>query len=335
MNMLFCSVGRRCELLKDFRETLGDSVRLVVTDNSLYAPALAFADAAYQVPLITDKTYIPTILEICKKEQIDAVTTLIDPEIAILAEHREAFEALGITVLAPYQKTAELCFDKLEMAKYLTQQGIPTVKTYGTFAEFKAAYEAGEMVFPVFVKPRTGSGSVGARRVDTYEMLEELTAADTSLIIQELMTGEDMDADIYVDTVSHEPVAIFSKKKISTTIGGANKTISFKDEQLFTFVKNALKVFQFNGPLDMDLFYQDGQYYLSEINPRFGGAYLHAYGAGVDFPAFIYHNVKNKAANESCIGCYEADVVMMMYDSVVIKKLDEIKSKSSSMMVSI
>ena len=325
MNILFCSVGRRCELLKDFRKTLGDKVRLIVTDNSPYAPALEFADVSYQVPLINDPAYIPMILEICKKEQIDAITTLIDPEIAILAKHREEFEALGITVLAPYKGTAALCFDKYEMSKYLNEKGIATVKTFGTFADFKAAYEAGKISLPVFVKPRTGSGSVGARRVDTYEMLEEVTTADSSLIIQELMTGTDMDADIYVDTISHEPVAIFSKKKISTTIGGANKTISFKDEQLFEFVKNALKVFQFNGPLDMDLFYQDGQYYLSEINPRFGGAYLHAYGAGVDFPSFIYHNVKEKASNEACIGNYEEDVVMMMYDSVVIKKLDDIQ----------
>jgi len=331
MNLLFCSVGRRCELLKNFRKTLGDRVRLVVTDNSLYAPALEFADVSYQVPLITDPSYIPMILEICKKECIDAVTTLIDPEIAILAANREAFEALGITVLAPYQETAELCFDKYEMAKYLVSRGIPTIQTYGSFAEFKAAYNAGRIGFPVFVKPRTGSGSVGARRVDTYEMLEEVTASDASLIIQELMTGEDMDADIYVDTISHEPVAIFSKKKISTTIGGANKTISFKDERLFAFVKDALRAFRFNGPLDMDLFYQDGRYYLSEINPRFGGAYLHAYGAGVDFPAFIYHNVKEKTANSDHIGEYDEEVVMMMYDSVVIRKLGEIQSEMTSL----
>lgn len=325
MNILFCSVGRRCELLKDFRKTLGDKVKLVVTDNSPYAPALEFADVSYKVPLIRDEEYIPKILDICKKESIDAVTTLIDPEIAILAENRDKFEALGVTVLAPYKETAALCFDKYEMSKYLEQKGIATVKTFGTFNDFKVAYDKGEINLPVFVKPRTGSGSVGARRVDTYEMLEEVTAQDSSLIIQELMTGMDMDADIYVDTVSHEPVAIFSKKKISTTIGGANKTISFKDEALFEFVKKALTVFEFNGPLDMDLFYQDGQYYLSEINPRFGGAYLHAYGAGVDFPRFIYHNVEEKAANEECIGQYEEDVVMMMYDSVVIKKLDDIE----------
>lgn len=330
MNLLFCSVGRRCELLKDFRKTLGDKVRLVVTDNSPYAPALEFADVSYQVPLIKDAAYIPTILEICKKERIDAVTTLIDPEIAILAANREAFEALGITVLAPYQETAELCFDKYEMAKFLVEKGIPTIQTYGNFEEFRTAYEEGKLRFPVFVKPRTGSGSVGARRVDTYEMLEEITASDTSLIIQELMTGEDLDADVYVDTVSHEPVAIFSKKKISTTIGGANKTISFKDEKLFAFVREALKSFRFNGPLDMDLFYQDGRYYLSEINPRFGGAYLHAYGAGVDFPAYIYHNVKEKTANEDHTGKYDEEIVMMMYDSVVIKKLGDIQSEMTT-----
>ena len=226
MNILFCSVGRRCELLKDFRKSLGDKVRLIVTDNSPYAPALEFADVSYQVPLIHDKAYIPMILDICKKEGIDAVTTLIDPEIAILAQHREAFEALGVTVLAPYQKTAALCFDKYEMSKYLTEKGINTVKTFGSFADFKKAYTNKEITLPVFVKPRTGSGSVGARKVDTLELLEELTTQDETLIIQELMTGEDMDADIYVDTISHNPVAIFSKKKISTTIGGANKTIS-------------------------------------------------------------------------------------------------------------
>lgn len=326
MNILFCSVGRRCELLKDFRKSLGDKVKLIVTDNSPYAPALAFADVSYQVPLINDKSYLPMILEICKKEKIDAVTTLIDPEIAILAEHREEFEELGITVLAPYPDTARLCFDKYEMSKYLIEKGIPTIKTFGSYSEFNAAYNSGKIGFPVFVKPRTGSGSVGARRVDTLEMLEEITASDSSLIIQELMTGEDMDADIYVDTISHKPVAIFSKKKISTTIGGANKTISFKDEKLFEFVKHALSVFQFNGPLDMDLFYQNGTYYLSEINPRFGGAYLHAYGAGVDFPKFIYHNVNNKKENEESIGSYKDEVVMMMYDSVVIKQLDDINN---------
>ena len=330
MNTLFCSVGRRCELLKDFRATLGDQVKIVVTDNSQVAPAMAFADKAYLVPLISDPSYISIILDICKKEEIQAVTTLIDPEIMLLAKHRAEFEALGVTVLAPYEETAKLCFNKYDMYRFLVDKGINTVKTYGTYDEFMKDYEAGLIQMPVFVKPRTGSGSVGARKVDTLELLKQVTEQDESLIIQELMTGKDLDADVYVDTISHKPVAIFSKKKLSTTIGGANKTVSFKDKALFAFVKTVIDVMQFNGPLDMDFFYQDGRYYLSEINPRFGGAYLHAYGAGVDFVKLIQENIEGRENAEN-IGDYEEDVVMMMYDSVVIKKMSELEESMISM----
>ena len=59
------------------------------------------------------------------------------------------------------------------------------------------------------------------------------------------------------------------------------------------------------------------------MNPRFGGAYLHAYGAGVDFIKLIDRNLKG-LENEVQIGDYEEGVVMMMYDSVVIKKNGEL-----------
>lgn len=326
MNYLMLSVGRRGELMKDFRQSMEEGSNIIATDNSPYAPALYFADKQYIVPRIDDPEYIDTILKICVEEQIDAVTTFIDPEIMILAENREKFSDIGVEVLAPYENSARLCFDKYEMFKHLERNGVRTVKTWGSYSEIKEAIDKGEVNLPVFVKPRTGSGSVGARKVSDMETLHAAFEQDPGLIGQELMTGEgcfDLDADIYVDTISHKPVAIFSKKKISTTIGGANKTISFKDDTLFSFIQEALKVFKFNGPIDADFFYKNGQYYLSEINPRFGGAYLHAYGAGVDFIKLIDNNLKG-IENESIIGQYEEGVVMMMYDSVVIKNNDEI-----------
>lgn len=321
MNILFCSVGRRCELLKDFRKTMGTEGKIVVTEMSEYAPAIYFADVHYLVPRISDPTYIPTILDICRREHIDAVTTCIDPEIMLLAAHRAEFAALGVEVLSPYTETAEICFDKFRMYNYLVAHGIRTVLTFGDMDTFRAAHARGEIAFPVFVKPRTGSGSVGARKVSDMDALSEAMAADPGLIIQEYMGGAvDMDADIYVDTISHRPVSIFSKRKLETKIGGASKTVSFRDERLFAFVQKALEAFRFNGPIDMDLWYRDGEYYLSEINPRFGGAYLHAYGAGVDFVRLIENNLRGHE-NAPAFGNYEDDVVMMMYDSVVIEKI--------------
>lgn len=322
MNYLMLSVGRRGELMKDFRASMEEGSRIIATDNSPYAPALYFADKRYIVPRIDAPEYIDTIVGICNKEQINAITTFIDPEIMLLAENRERFAEIGVEVLAPYTETAKLCFDKYEMFKYLREKGIQTAMTWGTFEEVKAALDAGEVSLPVFVKPRTGSGSVGARKVHSLSELKDAFKLDSSLIAQELMTGEgcfDLDADVYVDTISHKPVAIFSKRKISTTIGGANKTISFKDKKLFDFAQEALSIFKFNGPIDADFFYKNGEYYLSEVNPRFGGAYLHAYGAGVDFIKMIDRNLRG-LENEVQIGNYEEGVVMMMYDSVVIKR---------------
>lgn len=326
MNHLMLSVGRRGELLKNFRTSMEEGSHIVATDNSPYAPALYFADKQYLVPKIDAPEYIDIILDICKKDNINAVTTFIDPEIMILAENRDIFEAIGVEVLAPYTETAKLCFDKYKMFKHLKEKGVRTVKTWGTYEEVNKSIEIGEVTLPVFVKPRTGSGSVGARIVYDLDMLKSAFSLDPSLIAQELMTGEDscdLDADVYIDTITHKPVAIFTKKKISTTIGGANKTISFKDKKLFTFIEDALQHFKFNGPIDVDLFYKNGEYYLSEINPRFGGAYLHAYGSGVDFIKLINKNLKGEV-NDNIIGQYEEGVVMMMYDSVVIKKRGEL-----------
>lgn len=320
MNILFCSAGRRVELLQDFRKSMDANDRIVAADVSNLAPALYVADAHYLVPRIDDPFYLDTLFDICHKERIDAVATLIDPEIELLAKNRTRFEEIGVEVLAPFSETAEICFDKFKMYQFLTTHGVPTPDTWENYSSAMSAVEEGNLTFPVFVKPRTGSGSVGAQKVQDAITLRTLCEADPTLIVQRLMDG-DLDADVYVDTISHKAVSAFSKRKLETKIGGASKTISFKDEKLFAFIQKITGLLKFNGPVDMDFFYQDGTYYLSEINPRFGGAYLHAYGAGVDFVKLIKNNL-NGIENTPVFGNYEDDVVMMMYDSVIITKID-------------
>ena len=317
-NILFCSCGRRAQLFKFLKDSLGDTCQIIATDNSSIAPALYEADKRYVVPRIDDPSYIGRVLEICKENNVKAITTLIDPEIEILAKNRDLFLKEGFLPLCPSKETAAYCFDKYAMFEHLKRHHINTVLTYDTMEHFMAGYQNGEITFPVFIKPRTGSGSVGIHKVDNLEQLKKfMDEGAFDYIIQEFMQGGDCDADVYIDCISHEPVAIFSKRKLETKIGGASKTISFKDEKLFAFVKEVCKVLELYGPVDMDLWYKDGEYYLSEINPRFGGAYLHAYGAGVDFFKLIQKNM-NGEKNESIIGEYEEDVLMMMYDSVVI-----------------
>lgn len=326
-NILFCSVGRRAKLLMDFRKSMNGCGKIIATDLSPVAPALFFADETYLVPRIDDSHYFDKVLEICDKSEVKAITTVIDPEIEILAKHREELVSKGILPLCPAKWTAHLCFDKYEMFKYLRSKGVRTVLTYNSLEELKKGLDKGEISFPVFMKPISGSGSVGIGKVYNWEETEtKFNDGKFKYIIQELMTGGDCDADVYVDCISHKAVAAFSKKKIESRIGGASKTISFKDPKLFEFIEQVCSVLELNGPCDMDFFIKDGEYYLSEINPRFGGAYLHAYGAGVDFVKLILNNIHG-IENKSIIGQYDEDVIMMMYDDVVITRKKDLMSE--------
>ena len=317
-NFMFCSCGRRAQLLKFLKRSVGESHKIIATDMNSTAPALYMADKRYVVPPICSSKYLETILNIAIKNDVRSITTLIDPEIEVLSSNRILFEKKEIIVLAPSVETASLCFDKYKMFEFLKSKNIRTVLTYSSLSDFKKGLHDKEIDFPVFLKPRTGSGSVGICKCETIDEVESVIAENKhNYIIQELMKGGDCDADVYVDCFSHKPVAVFSKRKLETKIGGASKTISFKDNKLFEFVEDICDVFEFNGPVDMDFWYKDGEYYLSEINPRFGGAYLHAYGAGVDFFELIKNNM-NGITNLNITGNYKNDIIMMMYDDVVI-----------------
>ena len=71
--------------------------------------------------------------------------------------------------------------------------------------------------------------------------------------------------------------------------------------------------------IDMDIFRVEGEYYISEINPRFGGGYPHAYESGVNFPKMIINSL-NKIENSNQIGNYDEDVYMMKYNEIKILK---------------
>jgi carbamoyl-phosphate synthase large subunit len=73
----------------------------------------------------------------------------------------------------------------------------------------------------------------------------------------------------------------------------------------------------FRGQIDIDIFEIDGEYYFSEVNPRFGGGYPHAYACGADHMSLIRNNLMGKA-NLKNIGRYDIDKVMMKYNEIKI-----------------
>lgn len=320
MNILILSAGTRDKVVQYFKKELGSRGRVVATDCSNLAPAVYEADAFYLVPRITAPGYLDVILDICKKEEITGVFSLIDPELSLLAKERDRFLAVGTVPIVSDYELVETCFDKYRMYEMLCKMQIPTARCYADKESFYQAQQAGEISYPVFVKPVRGSASIHINKVSSDKEIEVLCDLYDDLMIQEYMDGQEYGADVYVDMVSGKCTDIFVKKKIKMRAGETDKSVSYKDDTLFEIIRDFAESCGFRGMIDIDIFEIDGVYYISEVNPRFGGGYPHAYACGVNMAENVIRNLEGQE-NEVRIGEYAEGICMMKYNEVMIRDM--------------
>ena len=135
-------------------------------------------------------------------------------------------------------------------------------------------------------------------------------------------------SEIYVLLLDSTTISIttallseLTKKKIKMRAGETDKSVSFKDEKLFALIEKFVKEMGYLGQIDIDIFDINGEYYISEVNPRFGGGYPHAYESGVNNMKLIINNLDGRL-NKKLIGQYDEGVFMMKYNEVFIKELN-------------
>lgn len=318
-NILILSAGTRNKIVQYFKETLKDEGLVIATDMSELAPAIYEADKHYVVPPMSAPGYIDTILDICKKEQVKGVLSLIDPELSLLAAHEEDFQAVGTTVIGSSYDLCELSLNKYSMYQWLSSHGYKCAKSWMDKEEFFQDVDCGEASFPVFVKPARGSASISISKVYDKETVNVLFAHEDGLMIQEFLDGKEIGADVYIDLISGEVVSIFTKEKIKMRAGETDKSVSFKNEKLFKYIEEFVLEAGYKGQIDIDIFEIAGDYYISEVNPRFGGGYPHAYETGCNHMGLIQNNL-NGICNQVSIGNYIQDSYMMKYIDVFVKR---------------
>lgn len=318
MNILLLSAGTRNKIVQYFRKSITGKV--IATDCQNIAPAIYEADVFYLVPKIDAPDYVDIILDICKKEAVNGLLSLIDPELSLLAKNRERFETIGTKVIGSSYELNEMALDKMQMYGWLKDHGYKCATSYTDKGIFCRDLAEGKISFPVFVKPVRGSASIAISKVENMETLELLWSHTDGLMIQEFLKGQEIGADVYIDMISGEVVSIFTKKKLLMRAGETDKAVSFKDPVLFELIEKFAMECGWSGQIDIDIFDVNGEYYISEVNPRFGGGYPHAYECGCDHMKLIENNVAG-IANMKNIGNYAEGLYMMKYNEVMVKKV--------------
>ena len=315
MNILLTSVGRRGYLVRYFKEALGSAGQVWGGDNSPHSPAFAYCDGTAILPQVRKDHYPQALLDICRKNNIDIVIPLIDPELEILASCQQQFQNAGVMLLVSPPETVEMASDKYHTCQFAKENGLQAPQTFIDLALATDQLTVGALSFPLIVKPRKGSASLDITTCHDKLQLEAAFEATPEPMIQEFLEGVEYGYDLFGDR-DFKPISVYCKEKLVMRAGETDKAVSTADPVLIEFGRKLLESMKLLGPADLDVVLTTDGPKLLEINPRFGGGYPCSRMAGADFCKKIIA-MRNGEPLTPDIGSCPDGVCMLKQDEII------------------
>lgn len=310
MNVLLTCVGRRNYMVDYFKEAVDQyGGKVFALNNHSDASGLWVADFPEIGPSVNDDNYSDFLLAYCVNNQIDLVISLFDVELPILSSLKYHFEKESIKVIVGDEWLTRMANDKWETHLFLQRNKFDVVATYLSIADFLSDHSVGKISFPVFVKPRWGTGSLFIYKAVNEEELafyykkasfeihssylkhESAFDVDKCIVIQQVMSGEEYGLDI-VNNLDGEYKTTIIKKKLAMRNGETDIAISVNLPALSDLGKRLSQLCKHPAIMDVDVFYDGDRAFVLDINPRFGGGYPFSHAAGANVPKAIvdWHN---------------------------------------------
>ncbi len=323
---LLTSAGRRVELIRAFRRAhaaLGLQGGVIAVDHDPLAPALRAADQSYIVPPLHSPDYVPSLERICRDEGVGLIFPLIDPDIPVLAAHREVLEATGARLASVTPEAAAIAADKWRTTELLGELGLDPPRSWT-----EAAAVPAETPFPLFVKPRFGSAGKNTFRIGSRRELEFFAGYVPDPIIQEFLPGPEITSDV-ICGLDGEVLAVVSRQRIEVRWGEVAKGVTLRDariEEACVKVARALNAF---GPITVQCLMKDGTPRFSEINARLGGGAPLGIAAGADWPRWLLARAAGLPAEVPPLGTFARPLYMTRFDDSFFLELEELEKVPS------
>jgi carbamoyl-phosphate synthase large subunit len=273
----------------------------------------AFVDEFVLLPQAGDADFASRCLEAAKRLRIDLLVPLIvESEFLPLDGARERFESIGCRLVVPPRDIVVRAGDKLEFAQYLQEIGIPGPATVPYRADM--AVEK----FPVYLKPRRGSGSVGTARIESLYSLHETARGRGDLIVQEAVDGAEFTVDCFAASPGRV-VAAVPRERIAIKAGVSVKGRTYRHPVIEGIVRNVVEKIGLQGPANVQgMLRADGSFSIIEMNPRFSGTLALTTAAGINFASLLIDTIEGRAVADM-LGRHEDGVTMMRYWSEVFE----------------
>ena len=311
MNILLTSAGRRSYLVKYFKEALNGEGLVHAANSSSLSTAFLYADKTVLTPLIYDENYIPFLLDYCKENDINAVISLFDVDLMVLAKNKALFKEAGVEVIVADADAIDICNDKWNTYKFCLENNICAPLTYISLEGALRDINSGALQFPVYIKPRWGMGSLSVfcaenedelkifyekskREIqNSYLKYESQANIDEAVLIQSSLKGQEYGIDVINDLDGNYQNTVI-RQKYAMRSGETDAAVIMENEKIKAVGELISKKLQHPGNLDADIFLVDDEPYLLELNARFGGGYPFSHVAGVNMPLAIVKWLKGE-----------------------------------------
>ena|SRR5246127_2696748 len=304
MNVMLTCAGRRNYLVKSFQEALKGRGQVFAADACADAPALRQADKSFLIPSVDQAAYIDTVFSICQQHHVLLLISLNDLELQVLAKHISRFREVGTIPVISSSEVVDTCFDKWKTFEFLKAADLETPNTYLSLPDALESLARGEISFPLVVKPRWGTASIGIEYSEDYEELDldyarakkrlsrtilrdvSATDSDRCILIQKRLCGQEYGLDIVNDLEGHY-VCTFVKRKLAMRAGETDRATSVESDWLEGIGEAIGRQLGHVGLLDCDAIVIQHKCYVLDMNPRFGGGYPFSHIAGANLPAVL------------------------------------------------
>lgn len=341
MNAMLTCAGRRNYLVKFFQDALKGSGRVFAADASADAPALCEADKGLVVPPLNYPNYIETLLGLCREYRIGIVIPLNDLELGSLAQYRDRFLQSGTVPVVSSSNIVARCLDKWSTNEFLHNCGLESPTTFLSLESARDALRRGDLRFPLVVKPRWGTASIGNEYSEDDEELElnyglakkrlmrsflwQFNSADPDrcILIQEKVVGQEYGFEV-VNDLDGRYVCTFVKQKLAMRAGETDRAITVSSRSLEAVGALIGRKLGHIGVLDCDVIVRDGRCYVIDMNPRFGGGYPFSHAAGANLPAALIAWATGKTLDPAWLKV-KPGVLSSKYDRLVVVSSNSVR----------
>jgi carbamoyl-phosphate synthase large subunit len=302
--VLFTCAGQRVDIVSAFGRA---GATTVAADLDPLAPALYHAHHRALVPRVDDPAYVSALARLVAEHDVRLVVPLTDLDQEIVSAGRQ--ELAPALVLAPAPQVCRTMGDKYLAHAFFEANGIPSPRTW------LADEVPGDARYPLLVKVREGFGSRHIYRADDGEQLAfHLGSTPVDSMVQEHCLGEEFSIDVFCDLESRCLNAI-PRSMIQSKGGESIKGRSLADPELVEYGARVAETIGIVGTANVQCFREpDGSLPVTDVNPRFGGAFPLPLAAGSRYPELALELARGERP-EPRLGDFREGVVMTRFFS--------------------